>query len=165
MRGEEKETRTRGCGVDDEARGGRGESRGGREMRGQLTKTLLSARREPTHDLELDGLALEVNGTDLEVDTDSRDVALGVGVVGESKEQAGLADTRVTDEEELERMRVSLVMFSTTLVAAPRWVHDATTAWRRAPVTGGLRSRRRVVGGCGSPPVLASSSFPLTLKR
>lgn len=65
-------------------------------------KRTLSARGdEPTHDLELDGLALEVNGTDLEVDTNGRDVALGVGVVGESEEQTGLADTRVTDEEKL----------------------------------------------------------------
>lgn len=51
--------------------------------------------------MELDGLSLEVDGTDLEVDTDGRDVALGVGVVGESQEETRLANTRVTDQEEL----------------------------------------------------------------
>jgi hypothetical protein len=66
-----------------------------------------------THDLKLDGLALEVDGADLEVDLDvssyqarathanGRDVALGVGVVGEAEEQARLADTRVADKEKL----------------------------------------------------------------
>jgi hypothetical protein len=44
-----------------------------------------------------------------EVNTDSRDVALGVCVVGETEEQAGLSDTRVTDEEELEEVVVSIV--------------------------------------------------------
>jgi hypothetical protein len=43
-----------------------------------------------------------------EVDTDSRNVALGVCVVGETEEQAGLSDTRVTDEEELEEVVVSI---------------------------------------------------------
>jgi len=32
---------------------------------------------------------------------DGRDVALGVGVIGESQQQTGFADTRVADEEEL----------------------------------------------------------------
>ena len=39
-----------------------------------------------THDLELYGLALELNGTDLEVNTDCADVTLGVRVVSEPKE-------------------------------------------------------------------------------
>lgn len=42
-----------------------------------------------------------------EVHTDGGDVGLGVGVVGETKEQAGLSDTGVTDEEELEEVVVS----------------------------------------------------------
>lgn len=33
---------------------------------------------------------------------DGRDVALGVGVIGESQQQTGFADTRVADEEELQ---------------------------------------------------------------
>lgn len=44
-----------------------------------------------------------------EVDTDCRDVALCVCVVGETEEQAGLSNTRVTDEEELEEVVVSIV--------------------------------------------------------
>jgi hypothetical protein len=44
-----------------------------------------------------------------EVDADSRDVALSVCVVGETEEQAGLSDTRVTDEQKLEEVVVSVV--------------------------------------------------------
>lgn len=78
-------------------------------------KGQLSAR--DTHDLELDSLSLEVNGADLEVDlglsaacmrheisrthTNGRDVALGVGVVGETEKKTRLADTGVTDKEKL----------------------------------------------------------------
>lgn len=55
-----------------------------------------------THDLELYRLALELDGADLEVDADGRDVRLCVGVVGKAEEEARLADARVADEEELE---------------------------------------------------------------
>lgn len=43
------------------------------------------------------------------VDTDCRDVALCVCIVCETEEQARLSDTRVTDEEELEEVIVSVV--------------------------------------------------------
>lgn len=42
-----------------------------------------------------------------EVNTDCGDVGLGVSVVGESQEQAGLSDTGVSDEEQLEEVVVS----------------------------------------------------------
>jgi hypothetical protein len=42
------------------------------------------------------------------VDADGGDVALRVCVVGETQQQAGLADTRVADEEELEEVVVSV---------------------------------------------------------
>jgi len=51
--------------------------------------------------LQLHGLALEVDGADLEVDANGGDVALRVGVVGETEEKTRLSNTRVTDEEEL----------------------------------------------------------------
>lgn len=51
---------------------------------------------------------LQVRGTTHEVDTDGRDVALGVCVVCETKEQARLSDTRVTDEKEFEEVVVSV---------------------------------------------------------
>lgn len=41
------------------------------------------------------------------VDADCGNVGLGVGVVGKSQEQAGLSNTGVTDEEELEEVIVS----------------------------------------------------------
>ena len=43
-----------------------------------------------TYNLELHGLALKLNGPNLEVDTNSTDVALGVGVVRKPEEQTGL---------------------------------------------------------------------------
>jgi hypothetical protein len=44
-----------------------------------------------------------------EVDTDGRDVALCVCVVGKTKQQARLSDTRVSDEQKLEEVIVSVV--------------------------------------------------------
>lgn len=42
-----------------------------------------------------------------EVDTDGGDVALGVGVIGEPEQQARLANTGVSDEEQLKEVVVS----------------------------------------------------------
>ena len=42
-----------------------------------------------------------------EVDADGRDVGLGISVVGEPQEQARLADTGITDEQQLEQVVVS----------------------------------------------------------
>lgn len=41
------------------------------------------------------------------IDTDGRDVGLGVGVIGESQKQARLSNTGISDEEELEEIVVS----------------------------------------------------------
>ena len=54
--------------------------------------------------LELDGLAVELDGADLKVDADGGDVGFRVGVVGESEEKARLADAGVSDEQELEEV-------------------------------------------------------------
>jgi hypothetical protein len=78
------------------------ECRGGRRCGVSLNS--LSAWGEKvrtTHDLKLHSLALEVDGADLEVDTNGGDVAFGVGVVGETEEKTRLANTRVTDKEKL----------------------------------------------------------------
>lgn len=42
-----------------------------------------------------------------EVDTDSRNVGFGVGVIGESQEKTRLSNTGITDEEKLEEVVVS----------------------------------------------------------
>lgn len=42
-----------------------------------------------------------------EVDTDCGNIGLSVSVVGESQEQAGLSNTGVSDEEQLEEVVVS----------------------------------------------------------
>ena len=58
--------------------------------------------------LQLDGLAVELDRANLEVDADGGDMALGVGVVGEAQQQARLAHARVTDEHQLEDVVVLL---------------------------------------------------------
>jgi hypothetical protein len=45
-----------------------------------------------------------------EVNTDRRDVAFGVGIIGKTKQQARLSNTGVTDEEQLEKVVVSISM-------------------------------------------------------
>jgi len=79
---------------------------------GDGAETLL-ARRVP--DLQLDRLAVELDGADFKVDTNRADVALGVGVVREAQQQARLTDARVADEQQLEEvvvLRVVLVWVS-----------------------------------------------------
>mmetsp|Transcript_36305 Transcript_36305/g.85696 ORF Transcript_36305/g.85696 Transcript_36305/m.85696 type:complete len:230 (+) Transcript_36305:105-794(+) len=69
------------------------------------TETLL-ARRVPN--LQLDRLAIQLDGADFKVDANGADVALGVRVVGEAQQQAGLAHTRVADQHKLEDVVVLL---------------------------------------------------------
>jgi len=45
-----------------------------------------------------------------EVNTDRRDVGLGVGVVGKPEKQTGLSDTGISDEEELEEVVAAVVV-------------------------------------------------------
>jgi len=54
--------------------------------------------------LQLDCLSLEFDGADFEVDSDGGDVALCVSVVGESKQKTRLAHTRITDQQQLEKV-------------------------------------------------------------
>ena len=42
-----------------------------------------------------------------EIDTDSGDVRLGVGIICESQQQTGLSNTGVTDQEQFEQVIVS----------------------------------------------------------
>ena len=77
-----------------------------------------------THNLQLHRLAIELNGSDFlddtsaggrqaaarvayKVNADGGDVAFGVGVVSETKQQARFPHARVTDEQELEEVIVS----------------------------------------------------------
>lgn len=52
-----------------------------------------------THDLELYGLALELNGPDLEVDANGGDVALGIGIIGKTEQQARLETSSIERRE------------------------------------------------------------------
>jgi hypothetical protein len=91
----------------------------------------LSPRSGRAYDLQLHRLAVELDGPDFlrasvsggptglsfvratyEVDADGRDVGLCVGVVGETQQQARLADTGVSDEQQLEEVVVSGIIVS-----------------------------------------------------
>ena len=50
----------------------------------------MRGREDTTNDLEFDGLSLQLNSSNLEINANSRDIALRIGVVSESKEQARL---------------------------------------------------------------------------
>jgi hypothetical protein len=85
-----------------------------------------SHERHPTHNLQLDGLAFKFNSADLEVNTNSTDITLGVRVVCKTEEETRLlndtrsveylklvaavatylSDTRVADEKKLEKIVV-----------------------------------------------------------
>jgi len=56
--------------------------------------------------LKLDCLALELDRADFKVHANGRNIALGVGVVRETKKQTTLSDARVTNEKELEEIVV-----------------------------------------------------------
>lgn len=53
----------------------------------------LERRLAGTYNLQLDRLAIELNGANLKVYANSRDVAFSVRVVRKPKEQAGFANT------------------------------------------------------------------------
>jgi hypothetical protein len=55
---------------------------------------------DDSYDLQLDRLSFQFDRSDLEIDTDGRDVRFSVGVVGESKQQTRLSDTGITDQKE-----------------------------------------------------------------
>ena len=55
-------------------------------------------------DLKFDRLAIVLDGSDLEINTDRTDVTLCVGIISESQEQTTLANTRVSDQEKLPKV-------------------------------------------------------------
>ena len=68
---------------------------------GNCAETLLSGG---IPNLELDGLPVELNGTDLKVDSNGRDVRFSVGIVGESEEETGFSNTGISDKQKLEEV-------------------------------------------------------------
>lgn len=114
-----------------------------------------------TYDLKLDGLAIELDGANLEVDADGGDVGLGVGVVGKSEEKARLSDTGVTDEEELEEVVVSESVV--VLVIVSHCSHFSGLP-RSLVCAGRARWQRAVHPGCpGRCGVVGPRSFPVKL--
>jgi hypothetical protein len=80
------------------------------------------------------GTGIKSFNSTYEVNTDSRDVALSVGIVGETKQQARLSNTGVSDEEELEEVVVSISvrLGKADLIGEMGWGCDdgGTAGWR-----------------------------------
>ena len=55
-----------------------------------------------SYNLQLHCLAIELDRPDLEVHTNGRNVALGIGVVGEPQQQARFPNARVANQQQLE---------------------------------------------------------------
>ena len=54
--------------------------------------------------LQLDGFTVQFNSSDLKIDANSADITLSIGVISESKEETGLADAGVADQQQLEQI-------------------------------------------------------------
>jgi hypothetical protein len=78
-----------------------------------------------------------------EVNPDCRDVALRVGVIGEPKQQTGLSDARVTDEEQLEEVVVSVGSGQSALPGW--WITYCDTSLSREEQRGGIRCKHNDV--------------------
>lgn len=76
-------------------------------------------------DLQFDGLAVQLDGADLEIDPNGGNVRLGVCVVGETEQETGLAHAGVSNQEQLEqvvaakRRKMNLSQTTHSLVAGP----------------------------------------------
>ena len=55
-------------------------------------------------DLELDGLSIQLDCSDFEINTNGGDVGFGVSVVCESEEQTRFTDTGVSNKEQFEQI-------------------------------------------------------------
>ena len=78
-------------------------------------------------DLQFDGLSLEFNGSDFEIDTNSGDIRFMISIIGESKQKTGFADTGITDEKQLEEI---VVLRGHSAVHARRWGWGWRWRWR-----------------------------------
>lgn len=69
-----------------------------------MVRIFYHARQQPH------GKASPLSGTERthEINTNRRDVALSVGVIRKPEQQARLADTRISDKQELEKIVVSV---------------------------------------------------------
>lgn len=54
--------------------------------------------------LQLDGLAVQLNGADFEVHADGGNIRLGVRVIRKSEQQARFAHARIANQEQLEQV-------------------------------------------------------------
>jgi hypothetical protein len=80
------------------------------------------------------------------INTNSRDVALRVRVIGESEQQARLADARVSDQEQLEEVVVS-IFFSTSQHHITSHIALHLCVWKLGTSEGAEASSARCLGG------------------
>ena len=62
-------------------------------------------------DLKLYALAVQLDRPDFKVHSNGGNVGLGVCVIGKTQQQAGLSDTRVTNEKKFEKVVTEVVQF------------------------------------------------------
>lgn len=86
-------------------------------------------------DLELDPLVVPEDCLHFKVDADGRDEGRGEGIIGIAEEEGGLADRRVTDDQQLEHVVEVLIR----RVLLPFWI-----------LSGHLRIERKYVLVCKS---------------
>lgn len=78
--------------------------------------------------LKLDRLSIQLNGSNLKVNANGADVWLSVGIIGETQQQARLANTRVANEKQLEqviakRKQIRLIIWTSQGVYTKVGVH------------------------------------------
>ena len=71
-------------------------------------KRLAPTCHPPASHLKLNCLAIEFYCSDLEVDANRRDIALGVSVVSETQQKTRLSDATVADEQQFEQIVASI---------------------------------------------------------
>ena len=64
----------------------------------------LTTKKIKTYNLELNHFAIQLNGSDFEVNTDGTDVALSVSIIGETEQKTRFSDARVSNQEEFEKI-------------------------------------------------------------
>ena len=82
-------------------------------------------------DLELDGLSIQLNCSDFEINTNGGDVGFGVSVVCESKEQTRFTDTGVSNKEQFEQIVAVFSISEMERRNAMLEQHSINSSWKR----------------------------------
>jgi hypothetical protein len=78
-------------------------------------------------DLQLDCFAIQLDGSDLKVNSNGGNVVRGVGIISKSQKQTRLSDSRVSNQQQLEKIVVFVIHGST--IITPISKEFATWLW------------------------------------